>query len=232
MAASILVIDDDPLTVTSLQSILRQEGYRVDGSPLGQPALHKLLRDEPNLVILGINRPDPGWPFCRQLLKLHHGPLFLLLASNRETDRVRGLQMGAADCLSKATYGNVELVARVHALLRRDPNRGAAARPDLFVDGNLQIDLARKQVRLDDQLVSLTPTEFRLLACFLEHVDAILSPRQLADRLWGRDQARPRAAIRPHIHYLRQKLEPDPDHPRRIVTCRGKGYLFQRLAVD
>ncbi|MGD8626910.1 MAG: response regulator transcription factor [Anaerolineae bacterium] len=232
MATRILVIDDDPSTITFVQSILRPEGYRVDGSPLGQPALHKLLHDKPNLVILGINRPDAGWPFCRQLLKLHQGPLFLLLASNREADRVRGLQMGAADCLSKRNYGKIEFVARIHAILRRDPNRGATARPDFFVDGNLEIDLAREQVRLDDRLVSLTPTEFRLLACFLEHIDAILSPRQLAERVWGENQARPRAAIRPHIHYLRQKLEPDPDHPQRIVTCWGKGYLFQRLAVD
>jgi two-component system KDP operon response regulator KdpE len=143
--------------------------------------------------------------------------------------------MGATECLTKRTYGNIEFSARVRALLRRAPPRSSNGQRTSFVDGELEVDLASKTVSLHGQPVSLTPTEFRLLACFLENVDTVLSPEELVILVWGSNEARPGTAglaIRSHIHYLRQKIEPDPDHPQRIVTRWGKGYLFQRLAVD
>jgi len=237
MAANILIMDDDLSIIEAVQPLLSQEGYHVDCLCPGTLALRRVVDDPPGLVLLGINDGAEGWRFCHQLLSLLHAPLLLLLASDRELDRVKGLSLGAADCLSKSTFSSLELLARIGAVLRRDAGRSGrqpVAPIATFVDGDLVVDLALTgcEVCLAGRPVALTPIELRILACCLQHVGQELSPDELLLETWGPGHGRTAASLWPHIHNLRQKLEPDPEHPRRLVTRPRRGYLFQRIAVD
>lgn len=234
MVASILILDDDPSTIQGMQPLLSQEGYCVARMCPGSLALRRVVEDPPNLVILGINDGADDWRFCHQLLPLLHVPLLLLLASDHELDRVKGLSLGAADCLSKSTFSSLELLARIGAVLRRDAGRSGYCRQTTLVDGDLVIDLARTgcEVCLAGEPVPLTPIELRILACCLQHEGQEVSPEELLEETWGPGHGRTAASLWPHIHNLRHKLEPDPDHPRRLVTRRRRGYLFQRIAGD
>ena len=124
-----------------------------------------------------------------------------------------------------------ELVARVRALLRRDTAHGPRLLQSLFVDGDLTVDLMRREVRLDGHSVRLTATEFRMLGCFVQHVGEVLSPKRLITHVRGGQQAISRGNVKLYVCHLRQKLESDPAHPRRILTRRGDGYIFTRLSA-
>lgn len=234
MVANILIVDDDPSIIHGLQPLLLLEGYRVDCMCPGSLALRRVLENPPALVILGINDGADDWRFCHQLLSLLRAPLLLLLASDREMDRVKGLSLGAADCLSKSTFSSLELLARIGAVLRREASQSGRCRQTSFVDGDLVVDLTRtgREVCLAGEPVRLTPIELRILACCLQHVGQEVSPEELLQETWGPGHGRTAASLWPHIHNLRHKLEPDPDHPRRLVTRRSRGYLFQRITGD
>ena len=221
MAAYVLLIDDDLVLVESLQPVLASEGYRVEYAAPNLKAIRKMLVDEPQLVILGVNPRQEGWQFCQRLVPFLSGALLLLLSADDEEGRMKGLHLGADDCLVKPIAAK-ELVARVQALLRR--------RESLFVDGELVVDLARQQVWLDNRRVALTPTEFRLFSCLVRHAGQVVSPQRLAVEVWGPERSACRQRVTRHIHHLRRKLELDPRHPRRIVTCLREGYLLQRTA--
>jgi DNA-binding response OmpR family regulator len=229
-AANVLLIDDDPSTAPTVERVLLYEGYQVDRAQPGDTALRRVQHHPPDLVVLGIEKSNDHWEFCRQLLDCFDGALFLLLASDTEAQRAKGLNLGAVDCLSKP-FPIVEFTARVRAILRRDMSRAARGNPHPFVDGELSIDLSRKRVRRNGHSVSLTPTEFRILACFLHHVNQLLPPEQLLDEVWGPEQDRKPETLWTHIHNLRQKLEPDPEQPERIIHCPRKGYIFQVLGT-
>ncbi|MCL7454602.1 MAG: response regulator transcription factor [Anaerolineae bacterium] len=194
----------------------------------GLDAIRTMLAGQPDLVILGMRPQEASWQFCCQLLTFLDRPLLLLLAGNDGLDRVRGLELGADDCMGKPLL-TVELIARVRALLRRTADQEQLSGRSFFVDRDLIVDLARREVRVNDIPVRLTATEFRFLRCFVTHAGEVLSHERLALHVWGSEQGSPRDSIKLYIHQLRQKLEPDPSHPRRIVTRRGEGYLFRRL---
>jgi DNA-binding response OmpR family regulator len=236
MEASILILDDDLSTIRTVQPLLTQEGYRVDCMLPGAPALRHVADDPLRLVLLGINDGVQGWRFCLELLALLRAPLLLLLASDHELDRVRGLFLGAADCLSKGTFSSTELKARIGALLRRNEGWGGGrpASRATFADGDLVVDLADtgREVRLAGRPAALTPIELRILACCLACVGHVILAEELLLETWGPAHGRTAASLWPHINSLRHKLESDPARPRRLVTRRGQGYLFQRIAVD
>jgi len=186
--------------------------------------------DPPHLVILGLEKANGQWAFCRQLLDCFDGALFLLLNADTEAQRAKGLSMGATDCLGKPVP-IVEFTARVRAILRRDPNHPARAARTFFVDGDLTVDLSRQAVWRDGHPVSLTPTEFRILTCFLHNRDQLLHPTRLLAEVWGPDHDRKPETLWTHIHNLRHKLEPDPAQPQRIVYRPRKGYVFQGLDI-
>jgi len=123
-----------------------------------------------------------------------------------------------------------ELVARMRALLRREKLQVSRQQQSFFVDGDLVVDLTRQEVRRDDEPVALTSTELRLLCCLVGWEGEVLSHERLMREVWGPEQMGRHAAVKQYIHRLRQKLEPDPTHPQRIVTRWGEGYLFKRLA--
>jgi two-component system KDP operon response regulator KdpE len=231
VATKILLIDDDLATVRDLHPVLVREGYWVDHILPGLSAIRKMLVDQPDLVILGIHKPNGEWEFCRQLVAFLDGSLLLLLSSANELERAKGLELGADDCMTKPVL-TVEFVARVRALLRRRSREGSQPRRSFFVDGDLVVDLTRREVRLNDEPLVLSAKEFRILACLVRHVGHIVSHETLLLEVWGPDRKASGYNLKPHIHHLRRKLEADPHRPRRIVTQRGEGYMLRRVTAE
>ena len=229
MTAQILVIDNDEAAVERLRPALLEEGFQVKHEGVGLNAIRSLLLDQPDLVILSLAALESDWQFCRRLLTFLDAPLLLLLSTDNELDLVQGLELGADDCMRKPVL-TAELVARVRALLRRSASRSSWRERSYFVDQGLVIDLTRREVWLDDRPVALTPTEFKFLSCLTAHVGEVLSHERLMLHVWGNECPGWRDAIKLYIHHLRQKLEQDPTQPQRIMTRRGRGYVFQRLA--
>lgn len=218
--ADILLIDDEDIVTDSVRPVLSREGYRVNCATPGMSAIRKMLMDQPDLVILGIDPSEEGWQFCHQLLTFLESPLLLLLATDNEKDRIKALRLGADTCMVKPVRLG-ELVARVQALLRRRKNR--------FVDGALVVDFDREQAWLGEKLLALTPTEFQVLCCLVQHAGEVVPYNQLLARVWGPDRKDSHNLVKSYIHHLRQKLEPDPRHPQRIVTRLREGYVLQRI---
>ena len=229
MPASILLIDEDLPTVKELQPVLAREGYRIDHDLPGLVAIRRILVQQPDLVICGISGPDEGWRFCRRLLTFLDAPLLLLTSPEDVMGRAMGLDLGADDCMTKPVL-TVEFVARVRALLRRDTSDFARRQRSYFEDGDLVVDLTRHEVRLRDEPVALTATEFRVLCCLVQHRGEVVPHQLLLTQVWGAGHHASADTIKQYIHHLRQKLEPEPSQPRRIVTRRGEGYMLQRLA--
>jgi DNA-binding response OmpR family regulator len=221
----ILLIDDDESLVGSVLPVLTGEGCSVHHAVPGLDAIRRMLIDEPDLVILGIDPDDGGWRFFRKLLTFLDRPLLLLLSSDDGSDRVKALQLGADDCMAKPVLLG-ELVARVQALLRRGVSQHSQRLPPSFSDGNLVIDLNRYQVRIGGKPVILTATEFRVLSCLVQHAGEVLPYERLMSQVWGPDHTHSPDNLRTYIYFLRQKLEADPSRPQRIVTWRGQGYMF------
>jgi two-component system KDP operon response regulator KdpE len=226
MSAKVLLVDHDLGSVCDVQPVLAREGYQVDHDVPCRAVIRRIVVDDPDLLIVGV---DPGsWGFCRQLLTFVDQPVLLLLSSQDKMERVKGLDLGADDCMAKPVH-LVELVARVRALLRRDRANGSRRERSYFVDGELVVDLSRREVRLADRPVALTPTELRLLSCLAQHVGEVLSHERLLQEVWGPGYGGSANLVKQHVHHLRQKLEADPHHPQRIVTRWGEGYLLQRI---
>lgn len=226
MAATILVIDDNPSMAEAVQPVLFRHGYRLGYIPLRQIDIGQVQRAHPDIVVLNTPRSQADWFLYRQLVTLLGEPHFLLLDLDSKSHAVPGLDTSPFP--SRISY-MIEQAARIGALLGGDPYLSFQQGPSSFVDEELTVDLIRQEVRREGQLVSLTPTEFRLLASFLRRPGALLTHTILLEEVWGLSHGRNPAALRPHIHSLRKKLEPDLGQPQRIVTCRGKGYTFQRL---
>jgi two-component system, OmpR family, KDP operon response regulator KdpE len=228
--AFILLIDDDLDTIQGIQPVLAHEGYQVDHALPGPLALRTALLEEPDLVILGIRSQEREWHFFRRLVSVLDSPLFLLLSSGSELDRVKGLDLGADDCMVKPP-SLVELVARVRVLLRRDDSGVSWRKRSYFVDGDLAVDLTRRSAKLNNEPLALTAIEFRILSCLLGSIDAVVPYERLVAQVWGPGYAGSHDFVKQHIFQLRRKLEPDPSHPRRIVTRRGEGYMLRRIAA-
>jgi two-component system KDP operon response regulator KdpE len=229
VTASILLIDKDVATDRKLQPAFAREGYSLEHAVPGLDAIRTMLVEEPDLVILGLGPHEKDWEFCRRLLAFLDRPLLLLLSTANKLDRVKGLEVGADDCMIKPVLTE-EVIARTRVLLRRSPYQDRRSKRSYFVDESLVIDLTRREVWLDGQPVRLTPTEFRFLSCFTEHVGQVMSHKRLVNYVWGPDVASARDSVKLYVHQLRKKLEPDRNNPQRIVTRRGEGYLFRALA--
>jgi DNA-binding response OmpR family regulator len=231
VAAEILVIDRDTATIDRVKPVLEREGYGVNHAVPGPAAIRKTMSTDLRLVLLGIEPKEEDWQFCRRLLAYLEIPLILLLDGDDELDRARALELGADDCLPRAGE-LVELIARVHAMLRWSRSAKPRRPHSFFVDGDLVVDLTRREVRLDDEPVALTPTEFQLLAHFIRHAGEVLTVDWLARQVRGANQENGASCIKQHIYHLRQKLEPEPDRPQRLVTRWGQGYMFQAVAAE
>lgn len=226
MPALILAIDDDETLLGLLAEHLRQAGYRPVTAPSGVAGLQACYEHHPDLVILDVMMPKmDGWTVCERLREISDTPIILLTAKGEERDRLRGFRLGVDDYVVKP-FSFAELVARVGAILARSRRTAPQASPPPLVRGEVIIDLQERRVTRAGQTIHLTPTEFRLLAALAERPGHTLSPETLLSRVWGDAYADEVENVKRYIHYLRQKLEADPDHPRLILTERGFGYYL------
>jgi DNA-binding response OmpR family regulator len=221
----ILVVEDEAAVARGLRYGLEQEGFDVTWAASGEEALAAVPRHEPHLVLLDVRLPGlSGFDVCRRLrADGRRLPILMLTARDDETDRVLGLELGADDYVVKP-FGLREVVARVRALLRRAYGE-LAERGERVVCGDLEIDLARLQVRRGAEVVDLTPTELRLLCHLARQPGRAFSRAQLIEAVWGYDgDVDSERTVDVHVRHLRAKLEDDAAVPRRIVTVRGVGY--------
>ena len=234
----VLVVEDEPALVETLEYSLRRQGYDVSVATDGVAALETARRDKPDVIILDVMLPRlDGYEVCRVLRQEMSVPILMLPARTDEVEKSVGLELGADDYMTKP-FGMRELMARVRALLRRVrltreelAAAGATAHgPDVQSErmtfGDLVIDLGRREVRLGEEVIHLKPKEFELLV-FLARNRGIVLTRDLAlERVWGWEYDGGSRTVDVHVRWLREKLEKEPSNPARIMTVRGVGYRF------
>jgi DNA-binding response OmpR family regulator len=224
----VLLVDDDALLRRSLAFNLEQAGYRVSTSASAEDALALARRDPPDLILLDIGLPGmDGLDALRHFREQVHVPVIFVTARRRELDEVLGLELGADDYVTKPFDLDV-LLARIRAVLRRS-ERGDAApdRPVPLTVGDLTIDPLAHTVTVAGRPISLAPREFDLLHALALQPGQVISTGDLIARVWGAEYEGEPQVVYVHIRWLREKLERDPAHPRRILTVRGVGYKLQ-----
>lgn len=231
----ILIVDDEASVVEVVGLYLRKDGYRVRSARDGLEALTAIRDCPPNLVVLDLMLPKvDGIEVMRRIREelVEQVPVIMLTARGQETDRIYGLELGADDYVVKP-FSPAELVARVKAVLRRSkdaPLTGAAGQSIDF-DG-LSIDPITRQVRVGDQYVELTATEFNLLLFMAAHPHQVFSRDRLLENVWGYSNYVDPSTVTVHIRRLREKIEIDPGNPRCLVTVWGVGYKFDPEGVS
>jgi len=220
----ILIVDDEPEIVRGIEDNLRFEGFQTLSATNGETGLELACREAPDLILLDIMMPRlSGWDLCRELRRRGIDvPVIMLTARAEETDRVRGLELGADDYITKP-FSVRELLARVHAVLRRPgPRRKAEA----LAFGTVRIQVQARQVFRGGHEVPMTRKEFDLLVYLLEHRGEIVTRERLLDHVWGYERFPTTRTVDTHILRLRRKFEADPDRPAFILTVHGQGYKF------
>jgi two-component system, OmpR family, response regulator RegX3 len=226
----ILVVDDEQSYRDALSVALEREGFRVETAADGPDALEQFDRAHPSLVLLDVMLPRmSGVDVCRELRTRSQVPIIMVTARNAEIDAVVGLEVGADDYVTKP-FRLRELVARVRAALRRAPRPGADRNgaDDMIDVGSVRVDVARHEVMVNGQIVSLPLKEFELLELLMLNAGRVLTRDVLIDRIWGPNYFGDTKTLDVHVKRLRSKVEDDPTNPRRIVTVRGVGYRFER----
>jgi len=223
---TILIIDDDAALAKIVQINLEREGYRTVVASSGVEGLQKAYSNQPNLVILDIMMPGmDGWITCRRLREISDVPIIMLTARGMEADVVKGLELGADDYIVKP-FGTKVLLARIHALLRRT-DASATKKPPIYSDGELTVDFVKRVVTVRSERVDLTPTEFKLLANFVQNEGRVLPHSYLLTQVWGPEYVDEVNYLKLYVRYLRQKIEKDPSNPEYILTEWGVGYRFR-----
>ncbi len=235
MPEKILVVDDEISLQETLAYNLTREGYQVEVAGDGNQALHLARTSKPDLVILDVMLPGlDGFEVCRILRQEANIPVLMLTARDDEIDRVVGLEVGADDYLAKP-FSMRELIARVKALLRRVrliredivTEKQEADQPKLITFDNLGIDLTRREVKLDGKVLPLKPKEYELLLFMGQQKGRLLTRELILERVWGWGFVGDSRTVDVHIRWLREKIEPTPEKPQRIITVRGAGYRFE-----
>src|SRR5579883_450843 len=223
--ARILIVDDEIEIIRALQRNLAAYGYRVLSARSGEEAVALFLQQRPDLVLLDIMLPGmSGLDVCRRIRAESNIPIIILSVKDAEKDKVQALDLGADDYVPKP-FGMKEGLARIRVALRHLAQVQAGTDPHIRV-GPLEVDVARRRVRLHDRDVSLTPTEYDLLKLLLTQRGKILTRQMLLTQLWGKDAYMRSHSLHVYIAQLRQKIEPQPDRPRFIETISGVGYRF------
>jgi len=222
----ILVVDDEERMVRFIRLNLEHDGFQVIEAFRGMQAIDKIRSSLPNLVLLDIMLPDvDGFEVLRIIRETSSVPVIMLTAKGEEEDRVKGLELGADDYITKP-FSPRELVSRVRAVLRRTETVSGSAHGPIEVDDRLKIDFDRREVWVEEKLVQLRPTEFRLLYHLVQNAGWVLSHDQILTKVWGYEYRDEPHYVRLYINYLRQKLEKDPSNPQYLLTERGVGYRF------
>jgi DNA-binding response OmpR family regulator len=225
VSARILLIEDDPRLAEMVSEYLGQAGFRVSVAGGGNEGLERLAREPFDALVLDLTLPDiDGLEVCRRLRARADTPVLMLTARGDAMDRVVGLEIGADDYLPKP-FEPRELLARLRAILRR---RGGGGGGDVLRFGRVEIDRGARVLRLDGAERPLTGYQFALLLALAENAGRVMSRDALMDRVKGEPLEAFDRSIDVHVSRIRQALEDDPKHPRRILTVRGAGYVFAR----
>ena len=218
----ILVVEDEPAIATGLKDDLELEGYQVDVAEDGVAAVDAAPKKAYDLILLDVMLPKKdGFSVCRELRTSGvRTPIILLTARGEEADKIRGLNLGADDYVTKP-FSPRELNARIQAVLRRGPTTASVSK-----FGNVVVDFTRGEATREGSKIELTALEFKLLRAFLEHAGAVLSLDRLIEMVWGQDVFLTDRVVYTHVNNLRSKIEENPAQPRHIVSLRGLGYRF------
>jgi DNA-binding response OmpR family regulator len=226
--ARVLVVDDEPMVRDVLSRYLERSGFEVEVAPDGERALAAFEARRPDLVLLDLMLPRvDGFEVFRQIRAQAESPVIMITARGQTTDRIVGLEIGADDYVSKP-FSPAEVVARVRSVLRRATAAPRTSGTDevLRFDG-LELDPRSREVRVAGARVALTPKEFDLLHFLASSPRTVFSRMQLLDELWDVAFDGDPATVTVHIRRLREKIEPDPSSPARLVTVWGAGYRFE-----
>ncbi len=228
----ILVVDDAPevIEAVTLSFNLQWRETDVVGAYDGDQALDMVEREAPDLVLLDIAMPGmDGYQTLRRIREFSDVPVIMLTARDGVLDKVKGLELGADDYVTKP-FDHLELLARVKAVLRRLDMPQPVSRAPSFSSGELSVDFASRQVRLRGDLVPLTPIEYKLLYHLVRNAGRVLPHETLLAKVWGREYLDEIDYLRVYVRRLRVKLEDDPERPKYILTERGLGYRFREMA--
>ncbi|MGD9001373.1 MAG: response regulator transcription factor [Anaerolineae bacterium] len=234
MSEKVLVVEDEPTLVDTLEYNLSRQDYEVVTAMDGREALEVARQERPDLIVLDLMLPGiDGVEICRILRQEMSVPILMLTARDEEIDKIVGLEVGADDYMTKP-FSMRELIARIKALLRRErlireelSAEGETPRDKPLIFGDLSIDSVRREVKRDGENLHLKPREYELLVFLARHRGMVLSRDLILERVWGWDYDGGSRTVDVHVHWLREKIEPDPKHPTRIVTVRGVGYRFE-----
>ncbi|MBN1579364.1 MAG: response regulator transcription factor [Anaerolineae bacterium] len=222
----VLAVDDEPRMTKFIRMNLELEGYRVSEATSGLEALGKVRDELPDLVLLDIMMPEvDGFETLQHIRAVSNVPVIMLTAKSEESDKVRGLELGADDYVTKP-FSARELSSRVKALLRRSEMPPTMEKKAIRIDDRLSIDFQRHEVWVGGEKVGLRPTEYRLLYHLVNNAGWVMSHETLLSKVWGYEYRDEIQYLRLYIRYLREKIEVDPANPQYILTERGIGYQF------
>jgi DNA-binding response OmpR family regulator len=227
MKDRILIVDDEPRYVRLMEANLITEGYQVIKGYDGQQAVDLVAESNPALVLLDVMMPNlDGFQACERIREFSQVPIIMVTAKGEEQDRVRGLDLGADDYIVKP-FSATELLARVRAVLRRaQKEEDITGQASVFVHSSLRIDFARAEVFVNDRMVYLSATEYRILLQLARHQGRVIPSDQLLRDVWGEEYSDDKEILWVSISRLRQKIEVDARNPEHIVTRSGIGYIM------
>ena len=226
----ILVVDDDPAILRLVCTNLKARGYTVSAAMDGEEALKAVESDFVDLIVLDIMMPRlDGVEVCRRVREWSDVPIIVLSARGDEKDKVKCLELGADDYLTKP-FGIAELMARVKTALRHSNGSRAAPAQSNFISGDLEINFAMRRVAVGGEEVILTPTEYSVLQHLAVNADKVLTHNMILQSVWGSEYNSEKEYLRVFVGRLRKKIEPDPKNPRYLVTMPGVGYHLAAAA--
>ena len=222
----VLVIDDEPQIRRALKMGLERNEYVVSLASSGEEGLDKMATEQFELVVLDLAMPGlDGFEVCRQIRSWSQVPIVVLSVRDSEEDKIKALDCGADDYLTKP-FGVGELLARIRAVVRRTKGAEANLLTPIFTEGNLVVDFDKRIITVSGDIVHLTPKEYDLLHMLITNANRVLTHRQLLTKIWGIEYAEDHHSLRVHIANLRNKVEVDPTRPKLIQTETRIGYRF------
>jgi len=227
---TILVVDDEPRVLQLTKMNLELEGFRVVTAADGYEAIDKVVKQLPDLVVLDVMMPHmDGFETLKKIREVSTVPVIFLTVKGMESDRVRGLDLGADDYMTKP-FSPRELTSRIRAVLRRTEAKMPVTKSEIIVDDELRINFEERKVIVRGQEVKLRPTEYRLLYQLVTNAGQVLTHETLLSRVWGPEYRDEDHYVRLYITYLRQKIEQDTKNPKYILSERGFGYRFREFS--
>jgi two-component system KDP operon response regulator KdpE len=222
MITKILVIDDDPTFLDLLTQYLRDAGYEALAAHSGTAGLRLAYAERPDLVLLDVMLPGmDGWEICARLREMTDIPIVMVTAKSNEADKLRGFRLGVDDYVTKP-FSFAELVARIQAVLARSSSPDSDSGYAIY--GEIKLDMRKFQAFVDDRIVDLTPTEFRLLEALVRRRGQVAAEKELIQEVWGTNRQEDASMVRRYILMLRKKIEREPANPSLLLTVRGFGY--------